>query len=117
MTTMDSNDFFDLFDDFWGPKASNAAYIFDAPAVSCLLYDAFPFRFGVDGPHGTSTAGYEYSTDKFSVALLGRKFTLDSDRESILANFRLADEYCRLRLTDKYLEAFDESHPQPSVPV
>lgn len=104
---MDTVEFFDLFDDFWGPRATNTAYASADATVTCLLYDAFPFTFGVGGERGTSTAGYEYSSGKYSVALLGRTFSLDSDRESIIGNFRLADEYCRLRLTDEYLEAFD----------
>lgn len=37
----------------------------------------------------------------------GEDLSLNSDRESILANLRMIDEWCRLRLPDKFLERYE----------
>jgi hypothetical protein len=40
-------------------------------------------------------------------SLLGREFSLNNDAQSIQESMALADEYCRLRLPDRFLDIYD----------
>lgn len=43
-------------------------------------------------------------------SLLGRRCSLNSDEESIKKSLQIIDEYCRLRLPDKFLDAYYEAY-------
>ena len=38
------------------------------------------------------------------------KCSLNSDEESIKQSLHIVDDYCRLRLPDKFLEAYDKAY-------
>ncbi|MGX5694882.1 hypothetical protein ACWKWP_01680 [Agromyces soli] len=115
---METAEFFDLFEDYWGQRASNTEYASQARTVSCILYDAFPFRCGLNGEHNTFQAGFPIGGGAFITRVLGQDFSLNTDAESILQSFGIADAYCRIRLGAEYLEAFEIAYgiaPKPAT--
>lgn len=92
---------------FWGAKASVVSFSPSTIVFTCVLYDSFDFRCGLDGEHHTFTGGIQTASGQHITQFLGRRFLRNSDAASILANLQLADDYCRLRLPDKFLDAFD----------
>jgi hypothetical protein len=104
---MNSDDFYDLVADFFGPRATQLAYVEPPIVVTCTLYESFRFTCGLDGEHGEFGAGVLFAPDHYFTTFFGEDLSLNSDRESILASLRLVDEWCRLRLPDKFLERYD----------
>lgn len=80
--------------------------------ITCKLYDAFLFRCGLYDEHqifgGCIVIGSE--NDIVSRKFLGRKLSMNADKESIIESLKIVDDYCRLRLPDKYLEAYDKAY-------
>ena len=84
--------------------------------LTCMLYEVFPVRVGLDGEYGTfaggilisreqSYGGVKISPDLYLSTLLGQTLSLNDDPVSIRANLHLIDQYCRLRLPDEFLNA------------
>jgi hypothetical protein len=104
---MDSNEFYDLVSGFFGPRVTQEGYVEATSIYTCTLYESFGFKCGLDGEHGTFTGGIESGPDQYLTHFLGRRFSFNTDRESILENLRMVDEWCRLRLPDKFLERYE----------
>lgn len=41
---------------------------------------------------------------------LGKECSLNGDEESIRKSLKIIDDYCRMRLPDKYLEAYENAY-------
>ncbi|KFF58289.1 hypothetical protein JF66_19625 [Cryobacterium sp. MLB-32] len=104
---MNADDFFALVTDFFGTKASRVQADPAGPNASWVLYDSFVFMCGLDGEHGTFRGGIEYDTGKYLTVFLNERLSFNTDRESVLRNLQIVDRYCRLRLPDKFLLAYD----------
>jgi hypothetical protein len=104
---MESHEFYELVSDFLGPKASQVGYDRAGREYTCTLYESFAFMCGLVGDHGEFGAGIESPSGGYFTNFLGRRLSLNSDRESILESLRIVDEWCRLRLPDKFLERYE----------
>jgi len=48
--------------------------------------------------------------DEVITEFLGKSCSLNSDEESIKQSLQMIDDYCRLRLPDKFLEAYYQAY-------
>ena len=108
----DLNEICNMAIKFWGYRASIVVPYLKQEKVVARLYDAFEFKFNFINEH------YE---DLFHASLLlpdnvamdrilGFNAWKTPTKENIIKTFEVIDRYCRLRLPDKYLEAFDEAY-------
>jgi hypothetical protein len=96
----------DLLKKFFGSKVSDIQ-ISKEEEITCVLYDAFVFKCDLNERYGCFR-GRLMMDSIFSLSTLFNKtFSLDSDEESVITNFRMIDEYCRLRLPDKFLKRYE----------
>lgn len=75
------------------------------------MYDAFGFKCRLDSRYGSFGLILPVEAGAAVRTFLGRDISMNSDPESIRESLALVDEYCRLRLPDKYLEHYDRMYP------
>ena len=92
--------------EFFGSRLSFPTSDGDKKEMTGLLYDAFPFSCGIDSGKPIFYAGIGVGYQAFLSSFMGVGISMNRDRESVLESLRLVDRYCRLRLPDKYREAF-----------
>jgi len=109
---MDSSEFFDLVDGFFGQHATDTAYARARKVYTCVLYETFQVRCGLDGEHGEFGAGIEYAPGLFNTTFFGRQLSLNRDRSSVLQSLQTIDDWCRLHLPDKFLKRYDDALAQ-----
>ena len=105
---MESMEFYKLFISYWGKKASMVQFDKEGKVIQCTLYDSFPFRCGLGGNYGTFEGGIVMSDNTAIFRYFGRRLSINKDAQSILENFKIIENYCRLRLPDKYLVEYDK---------
>ena len=66
-------------------------------------------EFELDSQYGCFGAGIVMPDGQMLIAPLGKDISLNSDPDSIRKSLKTIDDYCRLRLPDKYLEAFESA--------
>ncbi len=72
------------------------------------FYDSFAFKIRIE-ERNKVLFGYLLLADNIKVSkLFGQTIIKNNDKQSIIESFELMDKYCRLRLTDKYLEEYDK---------
>lgn len=97
---------------FFGYKAQMLYGNSETTEVGCILYDSFLFKCDVNDRYGRFSAGIML-TDSIALRdLLGRHCSLNGDEESIRESLQIIDEYCRMRLPDKFLDAYDEAYKE-----
>lgn len=70
------------------------------------LYDAFTFQIYIEDRYKI-VYSYLLLGENIRISnLFGERIVKNNDRESIIESLELIDKYCRLRLTDKYLEEY-----------
>jgi hypothetical protein len=104
---MDAREFFDLVRDFFGDKVLDEMVDTAGPTYWCTLYESFRLTCGLNEQYGQFTGGIAAGSDEYFTTFFGEGFSRNSDRESILENLRMVDEWCRLRLPDKFLERYE----------
>ena len=73
-----------------------------------VLYQAFEVVFSLDERYNSFGAGIIIGTNCIvSHEILGKKISLNSDLKSVTESLRIIDDYCRLRLPDKFLVEYD----------
>ena len=103
---MNAEEFYGLVTGYFDVKASDVTFDAEEKVVSCVLYDTFVFTCGLNGEHGTFTGGIEYEPGRYLTVLLNQRLSFNTDRDSVLRNLAIVDDYCRLRLPDKFLLSF-----------
>ncbi|GAB3128544.1 hypothetical protein [Glaciibacter psychrotolerans] len=119
MINMYVEDLFDLSQkalSYFGPKAlfcgdhlPDDATEGDEGYAQFLLYNSYAFGFGFMDPPYTSLAFFLIATDRITTTqILGKDLLFTENQEKDVQNaFRVMDEYCRLRLPDKFLQVYD----------
>jgi hypothetical protein len=75
--------------------------------LSFMLYDAVIVRAAIDPRYGSVGFGVQLGEQSFLRSILGARIALNSDETDLRRSLRVIDSYCRLRLPDKYLDAYD----------
>lgn len=111
MKGMTGRELYKVVKKFWGYKARHVIYESDTKRVKCLLYDVFFFECDTNDRYGVFGGGIHYGKKSFTlVDFLGERCSLNSDKESICESLQLVDDYCRARLPDKFLRAYDKAY-------
>ena len=95
---------------FGGYKAKMISLNSETKEVVCLLYDSFLLKCGLEEQHGRFEAGIEIGNHHVITEFLGKTCSMNSDVESIIASLQIIEEYCRLRLPDKFLDAYEKAY-------
>lgn len=77
--------------------------------ITFVLYDAFAFNATLDQLTHTFGLSLLLPGNSSLITLLGQKLSANNDADSIKRAFAIADEYCRLRLSDRYLAAYAQA--------
>ena len=108
----DLNEICSMINHFWGYKVNLVIPYPKQKKVVARLYDAFEFKFDFineryeDLFHASLLCPDNAIIDR----LLGVNTWKSPTKENIISILEAVDRYCRLRLPDKYLEAFDEAY-------
>jgi len=106
---MEFKEFSDLVKSHFNYKLTFYCLNYDSKTIECILYDSFYFELSIGDRYGVFGAAVGIGNTMHSLTtVMGRSITLNSDRESITTNMVIIDDYCRLRLPDKFLEEFDK---------
>lgn len=107
---MDAKQLSTLVSDYFGPKASIKSFNTEQSTVSCVLYESFSAKFTLAGSRGAFTASIGIDEARSAGLFLGEPVSLNTDEASIRKSLERVDEWCRLRLPDKFLEALEGAH-------
>lgn len=107
---MNVDKLYELVKEFFGYKASMRYLNSSTKEVVCILYDSFWLKCSLDDRYGRFEAGLEIGKEGYITEFLGKTCSLNSDSESIKKSLQVIDDYCRLRLPDKFLEAYYKAY-------
>ena len=103
---MDVDSLYKLVRDFYGFKCRMRGVNSEKKEISCMLYDSFILICSLGERYGSFSAGIELGKESIITDFLGKYCLLNSDDHSIKESLQLIDDYCRLRLPDKFLEEY-----------
>lgn len=107
---MEIRDLYELVGDFFGYKAGIMYCSLDKKVV-CILYDSFCLECGMDDQSEQFVAGIVLKRGTGVITrFLGKECSPNSDVQSIKESLQIIDDYCRLRLPDKYLDAYYKAY-------
>lgn len=106
MEKLDIKKLFMLIEFFFGDKVEFHESTIDTIVFS--LYDSFVFLVHIEERYKIFYAHLVLGHNIRVSKLLGERIATNNDEYSIIKSFELMDKYCRLRLSDKYLEVYDE---------
>lgn len=107
---MNVEELYDLVEDFFGYKANMRCFNSTTNEVVCILYDSFWLKCSLDDQYGRFGAGLEIGKEGVITDFLGKRCSLNNDVESIKKSLQIIDDYCRLRLPDKFLDAYYKAY-------
>lgn len=107
---MNVEELYDLVEDFFGYKAKMRYINSATKEVACILYDSFWLKCDLDDRYGRFGAGLVIGKEGVITEFLGKRCSLNSDVESIKNSLQIIDDYCRLRLPDKFLDAYYKAY-------
>ena len=101
---------YDLVEDFYGYKIHMRSLNSETKEVMGILYDSFVLKCDINDRYGRFGAGIESGKSGIITDFLGKGCLLNGDEESIKESLKIIDEYCRLRLPDKFLDAYYKAY-------
>lgn len=107
---MEVLDLFKLVQKHYGYKAQMRYINSEKKEVFFFLYDAFSVVCSVGDRYGMFGAGIQMADGQMLTQFLGKSCSLNSDPVSIKRSLQIIDDYCRMRLPDKYLEEYDKAY-------
>lgn len=110
---MDVISLYKLVRDFYGYKCRMMGMDSGKKEVRCILYESFWLTCNLDDRYGMFGAGLEVGKQGVITDFLGKRCSLNSDELSIKESLQIIDDYCRLRLPDKFLEEYQRVYDKP----
>src|SRR5699024_6112080 len=108
MEKLTIKDIYFLTLDYYEYKLTNPMLNSEKGEISFVLYDSFTFTLSVEKRYGIFGAGLVLNSNQILLELLGEPLAVNNDKDSIMQTLAKMDNYCRLRLTDKFLAAYDQ---------
>jgi len=108
--SLDLQDLYSLLLDHFGNKIENITIDSQNQDIDCILYNSFVFSCGIEKPRNNFKGGIILSPEHVVTSFFGKRLSLNNEFISIRKNFEIVDNYCRLRLTDKFLDAYDKAY-------
>ena len=100
-----------LVEEFYGYKIKMQYMNSEKNEVSGIKYDSFFLNCDTNDEYGRFSAGICYGKQKYVITdFLGKRCSLNSDEKSIKESLQIIDDYCRLRLPDKFLDAYYKAY-------
>lgn len=112
MDKLTIKDVYYLAIDYYNHKISSPTVNSKEGSFEFVLYESFVFGMSIDERYGVFGAALSLSNKHISLKLLGEEIAINNDRNEILKSFKKIDTYCRLRLPDKFLEAYDKAYKE-----
>ena len=107
---MDLMSLYNMVNEHYGYKIQMRALNTKGKEVIGILYESFVLKCNLDDRYGRFGAGIEIADGHGITHFLGNRCSLNSDEKSIKESLDIIDNYCRLRLPDKFLEAYDKAY-------
>lgn len=108
---LNEKELYKLVKDYYGYKANMLWCNSEKKEVGCILYDSFLFTCNVNDRYGSFGCGIVLQNDAVAITdFLGKRTSHNNDEHSIKESLKMVDDYCRLRLPDKFLKAYDEAY-------
>lgn len=108
---MDINKLYDLVECYFGYKADMLYLDPEKKEVACMLYNSFLFKCNLNDQYGRFGGGIVLGNQEATITeFLGKRCSLDSDEKSIMESLQIVDDYCRLRLPDKFLQEYYKAY-------
>lgn len=108
---MIAKDLYLLVESFYGYKVKMQYINSEKNEVGGVLYDSFFIKCDTNDEYGRFGAGICFGEQKYTITeFLGKRCSLNSDEESIKESLQIIDDYCRLRLPDKFLDAYYKAY-------
>lgn len=108
---MEGKELYNLVKDFYNYKIDMIGYNSLTSEVQGILYDSFLLKCNTNDRYGRFGCGLFLDNSQVAITnFLGKRCSLNSDKKSIEESLKLVDDYCRLRLPDKFLKAYDEAY-------
>jgi len=113
---VDINELFSLIKKHFGYKANMLYIDNEKKEVGFLLYNSFLVKCSLDERYNSFGAGIVFGNQESTITeFMGKRCSLNSDEESILSSLSIIDDYCKLRLPDKFLRAFEKAYKKSRV--
>ena len=104
-------DLYLLVENVYGYKVKMQYINSEKNEVGGVLYDSFFIKCDTNDEYGRFGAGICFGEQKYTITeFLGKRCSLNSDKESIKESLQIIDDYCRLRLPDKFLDAYYKAY-------
>ncbi len=103
---MNANELYDFVEEYYGYKIHMRSLNSKTNEVEGVLYDSFILRCNVNDRYGRFGAGIDIGNGGVITDFLGKQCSLNGDKKSIEESLKIIDDYCCLRLPDKFLEAY-----------
>ena len=107
MTVME---LYKLIEEHYGYKIQMRGLNSSTQEVFGVLYESFLLKCNLDDRYGMFGGAIEIAEGQVISHFLGEKCSLNGDEKSIKESLDIIDNYCRLRLPDKFLEAYDKAY-------
>jgi|SRR5699024_5422656 len=109
MEKLNIKDIYSLALNYFENKITNPMLNSEKREMSFVLYDSFTFKLSVEKRYGIFEAGLVLHSTQVLLELLGEPLAINNDKNSIIQTFSKIDHYCRLRLPDKFIAAYDHA--------
>ena len=107
---MNVKELYILIEEYYGYKVDMISIDSEKKEVAAILYDSFLLKCSLDDRYGRFGAGIVVGKEGVIRKFLGKECSMNSDEESIKNSLKIIDDYCRMRLPDKYLEAYHKAY-------
>lgn len=108
---MDARELYIFIENYYGYKVSMRYINSETMEVGAILYDSFYLKCFLKQEEKIFNAGISYGeSEPLITEFLGKKCLTGCDKQSIKASLQIIDDYCRLRLPDKFLEAYYQAY-------
>ena len=108
---METKKLYLLVKDFFGYKIKMQYMNTETNEVGGILYDSFFLKCNTNDRYGRFGAGICFSQQRYVITeFLGKTCSLNGDEESIKKSLQIIDDYCRMRLPDKFLDAYYKAY-------
>lgn len=108
---MDAKELYIFIENYYGYKVNMRYINSETMEVGAILYDSFYIKCFLKHDEKIFNAGISYGeSESLITEFLGKKCLTGCDKQSIKASLQIIDDYCRLRLPDKFLEAYYQAY-------
>lgn len=107
---MSVDELYRLVESFFGYKIKMRGKNSEKREVFGILYDSFWLECELEDRYGMFGAGLRIGKGELITDFLGEHCSLNSDEQSIKESLQIIDNYCRLRLPNKFLRAYYKAY-------